>query len=194
MARTLYVDVDELITNKGVARKGGVGVTEEDLGIIRGGALLWDSRKGIAWLGEAKGVPKAVARGARRVSLKGRILMPALADSHTHLVFAGSRHNEFKMRLEGATYQQIAAAGGGIVSTVKATRAAGEAELHRAGRERVLAALSLGVGLLEMKSGYGLDWPTERKLLRVAAKLKREFRSRLEIQSTFLGAHAFPPG
>ena len=192
MARILYTDISELITNKGVVRKGGVGITEADLGIIREGALLWDTAKGITWLGETRKIPAKVAKGARRVRLKGKILTPALTDCHTHMVFGGARHHELALRLEGATYQQIAAAGGGIVSSVQATRAATEAELYRSAHERVLAALGVGVGVLEMKSGYGLDWPTERKLLRIAARLKREFRGRLTIQSTFLGAHAFP--
>lgn len=194
MPRTLYTNIAELITNRGVAKKGGVGVTHDDLGIVYDGALLWDSAKGILWMGDSGEVPAKLARGAKKVSLKGKILTPALVDSHTHLVFAGSRHNEFAMRLEGATYQQIAAAGGGIVSSVKATRAASEAELYKSARRHLLDMLSLGVGVVEMKSGYGLDWPSERKLLRVAARLKREFKSKVTIQSTFLGAHAFPPG
>ncbi|MBI3555927.1 MAG: imidazolonepropionase [Deltaproteobacteria bacterium] len=192
MARILYTDLAELVTNKGVVRKGGVGVTEADLGIIHDGALLWDTSNGILWIGETRKIPAKTAKGARRVRLKGKILTPAFTDCHTHLVFGGSRHNELALRLEGATYQQIAAAGGGIISSVKATRGATEAELYRTARERLVAARSLGIGVLEMKSGYGLDWPTERKLLRVAAKLKREFRGKMTIQSTFLGAHAFP--
>lgn len=192
MALVLYANIAELITNRGVARKGGVGVTEADLGIIHDGALLWDSVKGIVWMGETRAIPSKAARGARKISLKGKILTPALADCHTHTVFAGSRHHEFAMRLAGATYQDIAASGNGIAHSVQATRKASEAELYKLARERVEAMRSLGVGLLEMKSGYGLDWPTERKMLRVAARLKREYKSKLTMQSTFLGAHAFP--
>lgn len=193
MPRTLFCDIEELVTNSGVARKGGVAITEEDLGIINGGALIWDSSKGIVWMGPMHELPRAATRGVKKVSLKGKVLSPALADCHTHLVFAGSRHKELAMRLAGATYQQIAAMGNGIASTVKATRAASESELYRLARERIEHSMSLGVGLIEMKSGYGLDWPTERKLLRVAARLKRELRTQLTVQSTFLGAHAFPP-
>lgn len=194
MAKTLFTNIAELITNNGVARKSGVAVNHDDLGVIENGALLWDSSKGILWMGSTKEVPAKLSRGAKKVSLAGKILAPALVDCHTHVVFAGSRHKEFAMRLEGATYQEIAAAGGGIVSSVKATREASEAELYRLAKKRVEASLALGVGVLEIKSGYGLDWPTERKCLRVVAKLKREFKGKLVIQSTFLGAHAFPPG
>lgn len=194
MAKTLFTDIAELITNEGVAKKNGVAVTHEDLGIIEDGALLWHSTKGILWTGAARDVPAKFARGAKKVSLKGKVLAPALVDSHTHLVFAGSRHKEFAMRLAGATYQEIAAAGGGIVSSVKATREASEADLYEAARKRVLDMLTLGIGVIEIKTGYGLDWPTERKCLRVIAKLKKELKSRITIQSTFLGAHAFPPG
>lgn len=194
MAKTLFTDIAELITNQGVAKKGGVAVTHDDLGIVENGALLWDSSKGILWMGSAREVPAKLARGAKKASLKGNILAPALVDSHTHLVFAGSRHKEFAMRLAGATYQDIAAAGGGIASSVKATREASEAELYKSARKRVLDMLSLGIGIIEIKTGYGLDWTTERKCLRVIAKLKKELNSKVTIQSTFLGAHAFPPG
>ncbi|MBI2605686.1 MAG: imidazolonepropionase [Deltaproteobacteria bacterium] len=193
MASVLFTEISELVTNRGVAKKGGVGVNEEDLGILRDGALLWDSRKGILWLGHDGDVPRGLARGARRVSLAGKTLSPALADCHTHLVFAGDRDDEFRRRLGGQTYQQIAAAGGGIASSVRATRKASESELYKLARARIDRCLSLGVGLLEIKSGYGLDWPNERKLLRVIARLKREYRSKVVIQATFLGAHAFPP-
>ena len=193
MPRILFTDASEIVTNQGAAKKGGVGVEEADLGVIRDGALVWDKAKGIVWMGPAREVPRAAAKGAKKVSLKGKILTPALTDCHTHMVFGGSRHHELALRLAGATYQQIATAGGGIASTVKATREASEAELYRLARERVLAAMGLGVGVLEIKSGYGLDWPTERRQLRVIAKLKRELKSKIVIQSTFLGAHAFPP-
>lgn len=193
MPRTLFTNISELITNERVARKGGVGITHEDLSIIHDGALLWDTNKGIVWMGKRSEMPRNLGKNVKRVNREGKILAPALVDCHTHMVFAGSRHNEFAMRLNGATYQEIAAAGGGIISSVKATREASEAELYRLATGRIAHSLSLGVGILEMKSGYGLDWPTERKLLKVAAKLKREFKSRLTVRSTFLGAHAFPP-
>lgn len=194
MGRTLFLHAEELITNRGVADKGGVRVTETDLGIIHDGALVWDSRKGILWLGETRAIPRKLATDAKRVDLKGKVLSPALVDCHTHLVFAGSRHHELALRLAGASYQEIAARGGGIASSVAATRAATPAELYRLARGRVKTIAGLGVGILEIKSGYGLDWPTELKMLKVIAKLKREFAGKIVIQSTFLGAHSFPTG
>src|SRR5687767_357792 len=148
MPKTLFVNAAELVTNKGAARKGGVGVTQEDLGIIPDGALLWDSKKGIVWMGPTKSAPKAA--GAKRVSLKGKVLSPALTDCHTHLVFAGSRHHELALRLEGATYQEIAASGGGIASSVKATRQASENELYQLAKKRLAQAMALGVGIIEI--------------------------------------------
>ncbi|MEW6056438.1 MAG: imidazolonepropionase [Bdellovibrionota bacterium] len=194
MPRILYSDITELVTNAGVARKQGVGITTEDLGIFNDGALLWDSSKGILWLGETKEIPKTLVRGAKRIRLKGKTLMPALVDCHTHLAFAGSRHHEFAMRLAGSTYQQIAAAGGGIKNSVAATREISEQDLFKLACERVESYLALGVGVLEIKSGYGLDWENERKQLRVAQKLKRKYANKITFQTTFLGAHAFPPG
>lgn len=193
MARTAFLNISELITNKGVVRKGGVAITEEDLEVIENGALIWDGTKGILWMGKTNEVPKHFLKGSKKRDLSGKILTPAFADCHTHLVFAGSRHKEFAMRLEGKTYQQIAAAGGGIVSSVKETRKCTEAELYKLALARISQMAKLGVGLVEIKSGYGLDWPTERKMLRVAARLKRELKKKLAIQSTFLGAHSFPP-
>ena len=192
MAKILYKNISELVTNTGVVKKQGVGVVEEDLGIIYDAALLWDEKKGIFWLGKNSGIPKSLAKGAKSVSLKGKILCPALVDCHTHLVFAGDRHQELAKRLSGATYQEIAAAGGGIVTTVSATRAASEKDLLAVARERVKTAISLGVGILEIKSGYGLDLETELKQLKVVAKLKKEFKSKITILATFMGAHAFP--
>lgn len=193
MSTTLYTGLSEIVTNRGVARKGGVGVVEEDLGIIRDGALLWDSNKGILWMGHSDDSPRALVRKAKTVKLLGKTLSPALADCHTHLVHAGTRVDEFRMKLSGASYQQIAASGGGIVRTVSATRKASEAELLQTGRARIEAMQKMGVGLLEMKSGYGLDWNAERKQLRVARRLQKDFSKTLTAQSTFLGAHDFPP-
>ncbi|NQY98932.1 MAG: imidazolonepropionase, partial [Henriciella sp.] len=145
----------------------------------------------IAHVGKA-GQRPADATDAEVIDLKGRLVTPGLIDCHTHLVHAGSRAREFEMRLEGATYEQIARAGGGIFSTVKATRAASEDELLESALTRLDAFLSEGVTTIEVKSGYGLDLQTERKMLRTARKLADERRVR--VHTTFLGAHAVPAG
>ena len=151
-------------------------------------ALLVDGAR-IAWIGDAAKAPALDA--AELVDCEQRLLTPGLIDCHTHLVYGGDRADEFEQRLEGASYAEIAAAGGGILSTVAATRGASEDELFAAALPRVRALLAEGVTTLEIKSGYGLDGDNEIKMLRVAERLGRELGIRL--QKTFLGAHALPP-
>ena len=144
----------------------------------------------IEWFGAEAEIPSAFA-GAASHDLEGRIVTPGLVDCHTHLVYAGNRAEEFAMRLEGASYEDIAKAGGGIVSTVRNTRTASEDELFVQSLRRLDALLAEGVTALEIKSGYGLDLPTERKMLRVARRLAAA--RPVTIATTFLGAHALPP-
>lgn len=118
-------------------------------------------------------------------------ITPGLIDCHTHLVYAGNRSNEFEARLHGASYQDIAAQGGGIVSTVSATRAASIEELYAQSEKRLLALLKEGVTSIEIKSGYGLDLDTERKMLMVARQLAEQYN--IEIRKSYLAAHALPP-
>ncbi len=127
----------------------------------------------------------------RRFDAGGALLTPGLIDCHTHLVHGGSRAREFEMRLNGATYEEIALAGGGIVSTVSATRAADEDTLFRAAMGRLAQLRADGVTTVEIKSGYGLDTTTECKQLRVARRLGCE--TGIGVHTTFLGAHALPP-
>lgn len=131
-------------------------------------------------------------RGAATRSLEGRLVTPGLIDCHTHLVYAGSRAHEFDLRLNGASYEDIANAGGGIASTVAATRAASEAELARASLARLDRMLSQGVTTVEIKSGYGLDRDTELKMLRCSRALEQA--RAISVRTTFLGAHAVPAG
>ena len=125
------------------------------------------------------------------VDCEGRWITPALIDCHTHLVYGGDRAHEFELRLAGATYEQIAREAGGILSTVRATRAASEDELLRSALKRLDALIAEGVGTVEVKSGYGLDLAAERKSLRVARRLAEQ--RHVTIRATFLGAHALPP-
>src|ERR1700730_2446159 len=124
-------------------------------------------------------------------ALDGRWITPGLIDCHTHLVYAGDRAHEFELRLAGASYEEIARAGGGIVSTVKATRAASEDELVAQSLPRLDALVAEGVTTIEIKSGYGLDVATEARMLRAARRLGRE--RDIAVVTTFLGAHAMPP-
>jgi imidazolonepropionase len=160
------------------------------LGVIESGAVaVRDGR--IAFAGPQVELPAEWRNGARRVDCEGRWITPALIDCHTHLVFGGDRAHEFELRLKGATYEEIARGGGGILSTVSSTRAASEEELMRSALLRLDSLLAEGVGTIEVKSGYGLELAAERKSLRVARRLAME--RNITIQATFLGAHALPP-
>jgi imidazolonepropionase len=143
----------------------------------------------IVFAGPAAAAP--ALEPAAVVDCQGRWVTPALTDAHTHLVHAGNRAREFELRLEGASYEEIARAGGGIVSTMRATRAASEDELVASALPRLDALLGEGVGTIEIKSGYGLDLASELKMLRAARRLG-ELRS-VRVVTTFLGAHALPP-
>jgi imidazolonepropionase len=157
-------------------------------GLIADGALV--VRDGtIAWLGARRDLPREFS-SAEHVNGAGGVLTPALVDCHTHIVFAGNRANEFELRLEGASYEEIARAGGGIVSTVTATRGASEADLLAQALPRVDALLAEGVATIEIKSGYGLDVDNELSMLRVARRIAKERNVR--VQTSFLGAHAVP--
>ena len=162
---------------------GGYGLREKAALVIAG--------ETIDWVGAASDLPEA-AQGTAVRDLEGRLVTPALIDCHTHIVHGGSRAQEFEMRLEGAIYEEIARAGGGIVSTVAATRAMSEADLLSAARRRAEALIAEGVGTIEVKSGYGLDHETELKMLRVARALGRDLP--VTVVTTFLGAHAVPTG
>lgn len=158
------------------------------LGEIEGAAVLAQDGR-IVFAGPEAGLPAHQA--ARVIDCEGRWVMPGLIDCHTHLVHAGNRAHEFELRLNGASYEEIARAGGGIVSSVKALRAASDDQLLAETLPRLDALLAEGVTTIEVKSGYGLDLENEMKSLRVARKLG-EARS-VSVRTSFLGAHALPP-
>jgi imidazolonepropionase len=164
---------------------------EDGCGIVEGGALAVANGR-IVWMGPQNHLPADALSGDRMVHrLDNALLTPGLIDCHTHLVYAGNRAREFEMRLYGASYEEIAAAGGGIVSTVMAVRQASESELFEQSAKRLRAMQAEGVTAVEIKSGYGLDTANELKMLRVARRLAREFAP--TVIPTFLGAHALPP-
>lgn len=161
-----------------------------DYGLLNDAALVTEGDK-IAWLGPMADLPRPYASTAK-TPLGGRLITPALIDCHTHIVHGGNRALEFEMRLQGASYEAIARAGGGIVSTVTATRDTSEAELLAAALIRADALIREGVSTIEVKSGYGLDLDTELKMLRVARQIATQ--RPLRISTSFLGAHAVPKG
>ncbi|MDH4108323.1 MAG: imidazolonepropionase [Gammaproteobacteria bacterium] len=157
-------------------------------GLLEDGALSIAGGR-IAWVGPRAGMPPGTAAETR--DLAGAWLTPALIDCHTHLVFAGNRAAEFEQRLKGASYAEIAAAGGGILSTVRATRAADREALVEGSARRLASLVREGVATVEIKSGYGLDRDTELRMLEAARSLGASLG--VSVSTTFLGAHALPP-
>ena len=156
-------------------------------GLIEDAALCWQDGL-VTYCGPMAGLPDS---SGDAVDCEGGLVTPALIDCHTHLIFAGDRAREFEQRLEGVSYEQIARNGGGILSTVRATRAADNGELLRSGMRRMRALMQDGVSTIEIKSGYGLDLDTERRILNVARALGTQMG--MTIRTTYLGAHALPP-
>lgn len=172
------------------ARLATLAPDKPGLGIVERGAIV--ARAGrIAFAGAEGDLPAGLRAGARVVDCEGRWITPGLIDCHTHLVYGGDRANEFEMRLNGAAYEEIARQGGGILSTVRATRAASEDELTRSALPRLDALIGEGVTTVEVKSGYGLELESERKSLSVARRLAHE--RPVAIRATLLAAHALPP-
>ena len=158
-------------------------------GWIEDGALQVDGER-IVWVGADAELP-ATLKADREIDLQGALVTPGLIDAHTHLVYGGDRAAEFELRLQGATYEQIAKAGGGIRSTVAATRAASDDQLLTAAANRARALMAEGVTTIEIKSGYGLAEEHEARCLTVARRLGRELP--LTVRTTSLAAHALPP-
>lgn len=179
------IRADRLITDCRLATMAEGGAA---YGAIEDGALLVRDGR-IVWAGARADLPAHEATATDR--LDGRWVMPGLVDCHTHLVFGGDRSGEFEQRLGGATYEEIARAGGGIVSSVAATRAASEDELYASALGRLAGLKATGVTTVEIKSGYGLDHDSELKMLRVARRIGRE--AGVRVRTSYLGLHAVPP-
>lgn len=186
---TAVVNIGELVTLAGPARPR-VGAELRELSLVRNAALLVEDGR-VRAAGPWAEVKASVPRHAELIDAQGCCVTPGFVDAHTHLVFAGNRAAEFEQRLAGATYQEIAAAGGGILSTVKATRAASEEDLLKAARRHRDWMARGGATTIEAKSGYGLDHETELKMLRVIRRLGEEGQARMV--PTLLAAHTVPP-
>lgn len=172
-----------LLRNATVATMTG----DAPYGLITDAAVSVDGGL-IRWVGPEAELPRELAEDGE--DMDGRLITPGLIDCHTHIVFGGNRAGEFEMRLNGASYEEVARAGGGIVSTVRATRATSESDLLSDALTRVDALLAEGTCVIEVKSGYGLDVETELKMLRVAREIEQARPVR--VKTSFLGAHAVP--
>ncbi|MBN1355699.1 imidazolonepropionase [bacterium] len=190
-ADLVITNTAEIITVSGNGRPKR-GKEMSNLEIIPRGAVACN-RGRIVWVGPETDMDRYVSiePDAVHVDAENGAILPGLVDCHTHLIFAGSRENEFAQKIAGVPYMEIAAAGGGIKSTVRATRAASVADLVAAGRQRIREGFSFGVTAHEIKSGYGLDTESELKILRAARDLRSEMN--MELPRTFLGAHEIPP-
>jgi imidazolonepropionase len=177
---------DGLVVGASLATLDGA----DGYGGITDGALGWHDGR-LCFVGPRAALPDAPHALADEVIEADGWITPGLVDCHTHLVFAGDRAREFELRLQGASYEEIARGGGGIVSTVRATREAGEDELLRQSLPRARALMRDGVTTVEIKSGYGLDFESERRMLRVARRIGQQLG--IQVYATFLGAHALPP-
>ncbi len=185
----LLTNCSQLVTLRGPAPRRGKALA--NAGIIRNGAVLIENGK-LAAVGpraEIEALPEALA--AEKLDAGGRIALPGFVDSHTHLLFAASRAEEYEMRIAGASYEEIARKGGGILSSVKRLRAATEESLQQGALAALQQFAAHGTTTVEAKSGYGLDAASELKTLRIHRELKRA--QPLDIVSTFLGAHVVPP-
>ncbi len=187
MAKILYTNISEMLTLEKAQARQGRRIQESDLDIHQKMALLIEGGK-IVWLGSQNKIPRDLApKNIKEKSLKGFTVLPGFVECHTHTVFAGSRAGEFELRNRGVSYQEISAQGGGILSTVKATRKISTEKLLEQTEKRAQEFLRQGVTTLEIKSGYGLSLKDEVKCLQVVDQIVS-----LKTVATFLGAHAKP--
>ncbi|WP_462409803.1 imidazolonepropionase [Neobacillus sp. Marseille-QA0830] len=193
MKKPLFIrKASQLITLQGSSQAPRVKEEMSALGVIEKGSV-WIEEGVIKDIGKDEELAAKYQNrlnGADLIDASGKLVTPGLVDPHTHLVFAGSRENEFNLRLQGATYMEIMNAGGGIYATTSKTKAATHVELFQQGYERLNQFLLHGVTTVEAKSGYGLDWETEQKQLEVAQKLNQQHA--IDVIATFMGAHAVP--
>lgn len=187
----LITNISKLYAFVGAWNKRGRKIADGDVGpIVEDAAIVVEDDK-IAWVGQRKDVPDDLKKKYYEFDCSGAICLPGFVDCHTHLVFSGSRHKEFGMRSSGKSYLEIAQAGGGILSTVKATREASRGDLYSILKLRLERATGYGITTVEIKSGYGLEQETEVKMLEVMRELDNDCSQ--TVVPTFLGAHAIPP-
>ncbi len=186
----LYKNIDSLVTLQSAHEKDGRLLKPQDLSVISDGAVVFSSDE-ILWVGATASLPNEYSE-LKSLSLKGKTLTPELVDSHTHLIFGGDRSHEYTMRLNGEDYQKIAQAGGGILSTSKSTNTMDIEGLFKLCCQRIEQMSSYGVGTIEIKSGYGLNYQKEKELTFLIDRLKKHFSPNIQIFNTFMPAHAIP--
>ena len=183
-------NISSLLTLKGAYDKGGRNLTRKDACVIKKGVVVCNSEK-ILWVGKEKELPPEYV-SLEVLDCKNYTVTPELVDCHTHIVFGGDRSREYSMRLNGATYEEIAESGGGILSTVKSTNELSREELFATAKERCGQLYSYGIGSIEIKSGYGLNFEKEYEISHIIDDLKKALAPRIQIHNTFMAAHAVP--
>lgn len=186
----VFSQIAELLTLEGAAKKDGRYLKDTDLSIIKNASLVCSNEK-ILWIGETKDIPLEFS-SLPSIDCKNKIILPELVDCHTHLVFAGNRAREYSMRLNGATYEEIAASGGGILHTTTQTNQSSSQVLSGLAIKRIEKIASYGVGSIEIKSGYGLNFEKEYEISKVIDSLKHQFKNKIQIRNTYMAAHAVP--
>ena len=186
----LYSQFDQILTLKSAHKKNGRNLLPEDCDIIENASIVFSEDK-IEWLGPHKELPKSY-NNLESTNFQGHVLTPGLVDCHTHIIFGGDRAKEYSMRLNGADYEAIGNAGGGILATMKGTNEATKEELFHIGKERIERLFSYGVKTIEIKSGYGLNFEKELEVSHVIDDLKKYFDGKVKILNTYMAAHAIP--
>jgi len=185
-----YLNLNEILTLKNAHQKDGRNLTSSDLSLIQKGAVVFDEEK-ILWIGETKDLPSEY-KSVQAFDLKGHTLTPEIIDSHTHIVFAGDRAQEYADRLNGVSYEEIAKRGGGILLTMRQTNEASAEDLFQSACERIERLYSYGIGTIEIKSGYGLNFEKELEVSKIIDRLQRKFSLQIQIFNTYLAAHDVP--
>lgn len=184
-----FKNLNEIVTLSSAHTKDGRNLNPDDLSIIKDGAIVFDEQT-ILWVGETKNLPNEYQANA--TSLAGHVLTPEIVDSHTHAVFGGDRASEYVERLNGVSYEDIAKRGGGILLTMNQTNAASSDELYQTAKKRIQTIASYGVGTIEVKSGYGLNFEKEYEISLIIDRLKKEFAPQVQVLNTYMAAHDVP--
>lgn len=192
MSIKIFRNFSEIATLEGAQQKDGRKLTSDDLGLLKNASIVFDAEK-ILWVGPDNKLPDDFAeRDIPEIDVSGKVCVPEIVDSHTHLVFGGDRAHEYSMRMNGASYEEIANAGGGILNSMMGTNALTRVELLKLSNLRVKAIKAYGVGTIEVKSGYGLTFEKEYEISHVIHDLKNLARPDVQIINTFMAAHAVP--
>ncbi|MCP4913735.1 MAG: imidazolonepropionase [Oligoflexia bacterium] len=185
----LLKNIKELLTLESAYKKDGRHLTKDDLSLLKDVSLIHDEKK-ILWIG--KDIPSKYSNFSKTIDCSNLVITPELVDSHTHIVFGGDRSFEYSLRIDGADYEDIAKAGGGILNTMNATNNSSKEELFKLACERVERLHSYGVGTIEIKSGYGLNFDKEYELSHIINDVKKKYSPSIQIINTYMAAHAIP--